>query len=56
MPHRPGMDADGDGAVSLTEFRVGFAARLLCADANGDGSVAADELTQARERRRWRRH
>lgn len=41
-----GMDADRNGQVTLVEIRPMVEARFRAADANGDASVARDELPQ----------
>ncbi len=48
-------DEDGDGRLSQAEFMARRLDRLRAADANGDGSVSADERRAAREARRARR-
>lgn len=48
---RPKLDADGDGAVTATEFAAGFEARFARADADHDGTLSAAELAAARPQR-----
>jgi Ca2+-binding EF-hand superfamily protein len=45
-------DANGDKAVSKTEFRAAAEARFAKADANSDGTVSADERKAGRAK--WR--
>lgn len=40
-------DFDGDGAVSLAEFRRGLATRYIVLDTNRDGTVSAEEFDAA---------
>lgn len=54
-PDRPAgtmrADADGDGRISRAEFVGQRLQRLSAADANGDGSVTADEMRAAAQAR-----
>ena len=47
------MDADGDGAVSMTEFQEAMpdaeAGTFSAVDANADGVLTADEIASAQE-------
>jgi hypothetical protein len=56
-PHAHGMraDADGDQRLSQAEFVGARLQRLAAADANGDGSVTADERRAAAQARRAER-
>ena len=48
--HRPAfetLDTDGDGAISVEEFRAHQAAHFAERDANGDGALDSDELVDA---------
>jgi hypothetical protein len=49
-------DLDADGALTLREFYARHAARVGRADANGDGTISAEELANHRPRRGGRRH
>ncbi len=40
------LDADGNGEVTMTEMQAAGFARFAAADANGDGFLSADEITQ----------
>jgi Ca2+-binding EF-hand superfamily protein len=40
------LDADGSGDVTLAEMQAAGATRFEEADANGDGFLSADEITQ----------
>jgi hypothetical protein len=53
-PRPPRMDSDGDGAVTLREYYDGLRQRLGRADANGDGTISADELAAAHRHRHER--
>ncbi|MDY6922569.1 MAG: EF-hand domain-containing protein [Pseudomonadota bacterium] len=56
-PHARGMraDADADRRLSQAEFVAARVERLAAADANGDGSVTADEMRAAAQARRAQR-
>ncbi|WP_371228383.1 EF-hand domain-containing protein [Roseovarius sp. 2305UL8-3] len=45
------MDADGDGAVTMTEFQAAYpdaeAGTFSQADANADGMLTSDEISEA---------
>ncbi len=41
------LDADGDGNLTVAEFKAQAAARFAEADTNGDGVLSVEELTAA---------
>ncbi|WP_212524004.1 EF-hand domain-containing protein [Actibacterium sp. MT2.3-13A] len=43
-----GLDADGDGKVTLEEYRAAAEARFAAMDADGDGALGSDELGMGR--------
>lgn len=45
------LDADGDGMITLDEFRAAGDAAFARLDADGDGRISADEFAAAREAR-----
>jgi hypothetical protein len=49
VPAQPQLrsDFDGDGAVTLAEFRRGLATRYILLDTNRDGTVSAEEFDAA---------
>ncbi|MGB0412067.1 MAG: EF-hand domain-containing protein [Pikeienuella sp.] len=49
------FDANADGAIELAEVEASHTARFAAADANGDGSLTADELSNAAAKRAERR-
>lgn len=46
------LDANGDGQVTLAEFKTPALERFAKHDANGDGAIDADERAAAREARK----
>lgn len=43
------LDADGDGKLTLEEFRAPMQERMKAADADGDGVLSQEEVDAARE-------